>query len=201
MPAKRKEEKRGHVHKLLKLMKSGTRSLRGRKAIFSPVFFFALAVLFFFAADVPVFADTKYTDADLLSNSPLVSSEGQHKTLDAQQSADAKNTVKKPAAYQLPDPDPDDEKAEGVMKSVEGAITGKSNSGFAVEYEKDETKGVSNEIWVTFNSKLRLNGVKSVKELERGDTVRIIYKETKAGRHLLKGITLLEKKPKEDAKP
>ena len=68
-----------------------------------------------------------------------------------------------------------------------------------MEFEKDEAKGSSSEIWVNFTKKIKCSGFRDLNELEAGDTVFITFKETKdQKKRLLKEIALVAKKPKED---
>ena len=150
-----------------------------------------------------VFADTKSTQP----SNPyfgLVSKE-KHTDTPAEKKAKLEKEAKKKASFQFFDPDPDDDKAPGEIKSMEGTISARNNYGMAVEYQSDAATGASKEMWMNFTSKLKLNGVKSLAEFQAGDMVRIIYKavqdkDTKAfKKNILKGITLLNKKPKEES--
>ena len=162
-----------------------------------------LSASFSFVAVAPAATETASTASQGMK---LESKEGQSLLLDLKKMAAEKKAEKermekkRKAAAQLPDVDPEDEKAEGVMNSVEGQISARNKAGMAVEFEKDEAKGSSNEIWLNFVSKMKLNGVKDLSEFQEGDTVRVVYKETKkTGKKILKGITLVQKKPKETA--
>lgn len=95
--------------------------------------------------------------------------------------------------FKLPVPDNDLDKAEGILKSLEGEVGGQSLRGMAVVYQKDEGSG-SKEVWINFNNKVKLKGFKKLSELGYEDKVRIIFKETKDGNVLLRQIELLKKK-------
>ena len=128
--------------------------------------------------------------------SKLVSREGQKDTLNKRANA---STANKKKAYVLPDPDPLEKELEMNIKTLNGSISARSAAGMAVEFEKDEAKGSSSEIWVNFTKKIKCSGFRDLNELEAGDTVFITFKETKdQKKRLLKEIALVAKKPKED---
>lgn len=98
--------------------------------------------------------------------------------------------------FTLPLPDSAVDKAAGMLKSLDGTVGGKSNYGMAVVFEESELQG-SQELWVNFNNKMKLKGFKKLSELEYEDKVRVIFKETKEGKRLMREIQLLQKKQKE----
>lgn len=102
----------------------------------------------------------------------------------------------KKIAFELPVPEPDLNKAMGLLKSLDGYVGGKSNYGMAVVYEESEFEG-SKELWVNFNNKMKFKGFKKLSELEFEDEVRVIFKESKEGKRLLREIQLLKKKQRE----
>ncbi len=98
----------------------------------------------------------------------------------------------------LPDVSKEDEKAEGEVKEETGLIVARNHHGLAVEYAFDKKNSAAQEIWVNFNKKMKLSGVKDLSQLGEGDTVRIQYKVTKAEKKIiLKAIELIRKKSKE----
>ena len=100
--------------------------------------------------------------------------------------------------YDLPIVDPEDERAEGKTETLKGKVSGRNVFGVAVEYGSDEKNGAF-EIWSTFNNKTKLSGVKNFSELQEGDIVEIKYKRIeKSGKNILQGVTLLQRKPKEE---
>ena len=135
------------------------------------------------------------------SPSPLL------KTLDSKAAAAVRSQVKKEkqkaqekAARKvvLPDPDPEDVKAKGEMKTIEGSIVARNNFGMAVEFKADAAEGSSSEIWVRFHSKMKLKGFKEFKQLGEGDIVRVNYKLTKdTNRIVPETVTFVSRKPKE----
>ncbi len=111
-------------------------------------------------------------------------------------------TMSKKSKFELPAPDPEDLKAEGIVKFQRGIISARNKSGMAVEYDMNETEGSSKEIWVNFHKKLKLAGMKDLSSLGEGDTVEVEYKITKQTKKiLLQGISLISKKPKEEPQP
>ena len=61
------------------------------------------------------------------------------------------------------------------FKLLQGTISAISNHGVAVEHSRTET-GAS-ELYLPFDSKLKLQGISSIGEIHSGDTVLVEYRE------------------------
>ncbi len=147
-------------------------------------------------------ADTK-TLVSAAEPAKLVSKEGEKQTQTPverkKQEAvkTAAKTLKKEKKTVLLSVSEEDEKAEGKVYSLKGAVSGRNNVGLAVEYGEDPKLGMR-EGWFELNSKTALSGVKSLSELESGDLVTVTYKQLKDGsKRILKTVTLTGKAPKE----
>lgn len=97
----------------------------------------------------------------------------------------------------------EDLKMEGKNKILEGTVSAVGSSGLAVEHPADGLKeGQAAEMWFNFVKDVKFNGFKKYLELEQGDTVSVVYKESLDGnKRILRGVTLVEKKPKEVEAP
>ncbi len=101
---------------------------------------------------------------------------------------------------ELPDADPLDDKAEGVVKFLQGTVSARNNFGLAVVYGVDE-KQTELELWSNYNKATKLVGYSNYSAIEEGDKVEIKYKQLSAkeanNKKILKEVSLLQKKPKE----
>ncbi len=105
--------------------------------------------------------------------------------------------VQKSWEDKLPEPDPAQEQMEGREKTMEGMVSGAGYNGLAVEL-KNPGRNDPSEIWFDYVKGLKLSGMQKLAELREGDTVSVLYKETKDGRRFLKEIRLIRKKPVEE---
>ena len=112
----------------------------------------------------------------------------------AEAAAAKKEKDKKTALF---DPSDEDEKAPGKVENVTGEVGSHNNYGVAVELPADLTTGQAQEAWFNFTSKTKLSGIRSFKELQDGDTVTVMFKQTETGKRILKAITMVAKAPKE----
>ncbi len=88
------------------------------------------------------------------------------------------------------------EQVEMVARSIHGEVGAKNSAGMAIVYEKDPSKGSEKEIWLSFGPGLAVSGVKTLAELEMGDTVIALYDEASDGsKRVLRRLTLLQKHP------
>ncbi len=75
-------------------------------------------------------------------------------------------------------------------------MTGVNRQGIAVEYAVNKKEG-SQEIWFNYVEGMKLIGVKAASEFGEGDTVEVVYTEAPGNLRRVKGIVLIQKKPKE----
>ena len=130
----------------------------------------------------------------------LVSTESKPEPLKALQKAlkipvkkAAQAPAPKVATPQLPSISKEDSKAEGEVKKLQGKVSGVSNYGLAVEYDKG-----ASEMWADLLKETKLDGFKKMRDLQYGDTVEITYKELKESRkRLLQQVNFIRKKPQE----
>ena len=109
--------------------------------------------------------------------------------------------AKKKKGYAFPDADQVLLKEKLTDKVTNGTVTGAASYGLAVEYATDAKTG-GHEIWFNYAKGVKFSGVRSGSDLQEGDTVSVVYGESEARQRLVKQVTLIRKKPKEEpAKP
>jgi hypothetical protein len=90
----------------------------------------------------------------------------------------------------------EEQRAEGKVKSLKGKVSGINNFGLAVEYGAEGK--VAREMWADLMKETKLEGVKSLKELNYGDEVELTYKEIKSNsKRLLLKARLVRRAPQE----
>ena len=98
---------------------------------------------------------------------------------------------------ELPETDPLDDKAEGVVKFLQGTVSAKNNFGVAVVYGVDE-KQTELELWSNYNKSTKLSGYANYTAVEEGDQVELKYRQLKANnKKILKELRLVQKGLKE----
>jgi hypothetical protein len=151
-----------------------------------------------------VFAGTASAEPKLVQNTgakDYVSGEGELLIKKLKEQAKEKDAVKRkkdePAYFEM---SKEDAAIEGRNKVMQGTVSGISSSGIAVEYEVNDKDGSSKEKWFPFVKGVNFNGFKKYKDLQLGDKVSVVYKESvDEKKRFLKGVTLVEKKPKPTA--
>ncbi len=167
----------------------------------SRFFFFAFSFLLFSSGIVSAEETATLISKEskpVAANAKAVSKKDTTKK--AMVSKDTKEPAPKKSKFELPDVDPADDKAEGMTKYLRGTISARNLYGAAVVYDSDPVKG-DLEMWATFKKSTKLSGYKTFTAIEVGDKVEIQYRLLKkTGKNILKEISLLEKKPKEEPK-
>jgi hypothetical protein len=97
-------------------------------------------------------------------------------------------------------PEAEAEEVPMVELDKKGTVTGVSRQGFAVEYAVDKKAG-GMEVWFNYGEGMKLAGMESVSELGEGDQVFVVYDQAPNNTKHVKEITLLKKKPAEQAEP
>lgn len=106
--------------------------------------------------------------------------------------------AKKAKAVVFPELTKDEQEAEGLSRTLEGEVTGRSNFGLAVLDEQGEAAGKAMEYWLNYHQGVQILGFRHPSELQDGDRVRVTYKElSDSHKKILKSVSLVEKKPKE----
>jgi hypothetical protein len=115
----------------------------------------------------------------------------------AKEKEEVKRKKDEPAYFEM---SKEDAAMEGRNRIIQGTVSGISSSGIAVEYEVSEKDGSSKEKWFPFVKGVNFNGFKKFRDLQLGDKVSVVYKESvDEKKRFLKGVTLVEKKPKPTA--
>jgi hypothetical protein len=70
------------------------------------------------------------------------------------------------------------EVSSSAVQEIEGKISAINNNGIAVVFNKNESKGAEEEIYVPFDkTKITLVHKRVLNEIEVGDTVKVVFKE------------------------
>ncbi len=152
---------------------------------------FVLVVLFSAVLPQTVFAADPVKLVSKESTAPTAVKESLpaavKEALKPQKVAPAKKSI------ELPSVSKEEAKAEGVVKTLQGTVSGVSNYGLAVEFE-----GGTREMWADLMKETTLEKVKKIRDIQIGDTVEIAYKELKNNsKRLLQKVKLVRRKPKE----
>lgn len=88
---------------------------------------------------------------------------------------------------------------EIISKELQGRVSARGPNGLALEFGRDVTKRSSQEIWFPYVTDIKLQGYKSLQEIEEGDTILAVYEEAEdMSKRTLTGVRLLMKKPPEE---
>lgn len=88
---------------------------------------------------------------------------------------------------------------EIISKELQGRVSARGPNGLALEFGRDVTKRSSQEIWFPYVTDIKLQGYKSLQEIEEGDTILAVYEEAEdMSKRTLTGIRLIQKKPPEE---
>lgn len=89
-------------------------------------------------------------------------------------------------------------KIKMLTKNIQGTVSARNMNGVAVVYDADKNKYASYEMWMPFDSKMKLAGYKTLTEMQEGDKIAIVYEEAEDGSvKITKELKLRKKAPKD----